>query len=100
MVMAVSGDDTAERYGISVNKLFPASQYGRGSIPAGDDQLFTDASARHASLRSLREVICWLCPTGEMQHARPKAHSCGPSLDGYRGCRSKAGLGGGIDQNR
>jgi hypothetical protein len=43
MVMAVSGDDTAKRYGISVNKLFPVSQYRRGSIPAGDDQLFTDA---------------------------------------------------------
>jgi nicotinamidase/pyrazinamidase len=35
MVMAASGDDTAKRYGIGVNKLFPVSQYGRRSIAAG-----------------------------------------------------------------
>src|SRR5258706_3046121 len=32
-VMAASGDDTAKRYGIGVNKLFLVSQYGRGSTP-------------------------------------------------------------------
>src|ERR1700680_97005 len=37
------------------------------------------------SLRSLREVICWLCSYREMQHAGPKAHSCGLSHDGKAG---------------
>jgi len=44
--MAASGDDTAKRYGIGVNKLFPVSQFGRRSITAADDQRFTSASAR------------------------------------------------------
>jgi hypothetical protein len=97
--MAASGDDTAKRYGISVKKLFPVSQYGRTSITAGDEALHQRLGAS-ASLRFLREVICWLALTGEMHHARPTAHSCWLSHDRYRGCRFKAGLGGSFHQNR
>jgi hypothetical protein len=97
--MAASGDDTAKRYGIGVNKLFPVLQYGGRSIGAGDEALHQCLGAL-ASLRSLREVICWVCSYREMQHARPKAHSYGLSHDGYCGCRFKTGLGGSFDQNR